>query len=70
LNLPVIAGALAGAGESLQLSRVDDVYLLVRDFGHGPAVSVYANNEDGESGHLTMDLDGNFTSVRPWNPGK
>ncbi|MDV6260554.1 DUF1707 domain-containing protein [Rhodococcoides yunnanense] len=68
LELPVVAGVIAGAGASLNLTQVDTVYLLVRDYGSGPEVSVFANNEFGESGHLTLDLDGNFTSVRPWDP--
>ncbi|WP_283164500.1 DUF1707 domain-containing protein [Rhodococcus sp. 14-2483-1-1] len=68
LNLPVIAGVTAGAGVSLNLTRVDTVYLLVRDFGGGPQVSVYASNELGENGYLTTDLDGHFTSVRPFDP--
>ncbi|MGF0310583.1 MULTISPECIES: DUF1707 SHOCT-like domain-containing protein [Nocardiaceae] len=68
LDLPVVAGVIAGAGVSLNLTRVDTVYLLVRDFGGGPQVSVYASNELGENGYLTTDLDGHFTSVRPFDP--
>lgn len=64
------AGIIAGAAESLNLSRVDDYYMSFSGTDNGPQGSFNAENTDEERGYLTFDPAGNFLSVTPFAFGE
>ncbi len=70
LNIERLAGVIAGAGQSLNLSDIDTIYLIARADDDGPDVSIHATNAQAESGFLKVDLQGNFVSVHPFDPEK
>lgn len=66
VDLTKVAGIIAGAAESLNLSRIDSFNVMFRGMDNGPEVSVTADNTDNESGSLTFDPAGNFLRVTPF----
>jgi len=69
VDMAKVAGLVAGAATSLGLSEIDTIYAIIRSTETGPEVSVHANNELGESGHLSANPDGTFRAVYPFDPG-
>ena len=65
LDIMTIASVIAGAGTSLNLSRVDMSYLIVRGDDDGPEVLIFASNDKKESGHLEVDIHGAILAVYP-----
>ncbi|WP_068278854.1 DUF1707 SHOCT-like domain-containing protein [Aldersonia kunmingensis] len=70
VDMAKVAGLVAGAATSLGLSEIDTIYAIIRSTETGPEVSVHANNELGESGHLSANPDGTFRSVYPFDPDR
>ena len=69
VDLARVAGALAGAAESLNLTRIDTLYVIFRNLDGEPEVLIHANNELGESGHTSLTPEGEFTGTYPFDPG-
>jgi hypothetical protein len=65
LDVMTIASVVAGAGTSLNLSRVDQSYLVVRAGEEEPEVLVFASNDKKENGHLALDIHGSILAVYP-----
>ncbi len=63
------AGIVAGAAQSLNLSRIDSYNIRFSGTDNGPEVSLSAENTDKESGTLSFDPDGNFVRVSPFSFG-
>lgn len=70
IDLPKIAGIVAGIGESLNLSRVDNVSIQIRGESDGPEVLISADNTDEERGSMSVDPSGNFLYVTPFRFGE
>ncbi|MFH5208774.1 DUF1707 SHOCT-like domain-containing protein [Antrihabitans spumae] len=71
MDIAWIAGIVAGAGPSLNLTDVSQIYLVIRPTDDGDSeVVMHAKNELEESGFLTADLRGHFLSVYPFDPSK
>lgn len=70
VDLQKIAGVVAGAAQSLNLSRVDDLTILIRGNSDGPEVLISADNTDEESGTMSVDPSGNFLYVTPFRFGE
>lgn len=69
LDLTKAAGIVAGAAQSLNLSRIDSYNIQFRGTDNGPEVYLSAENTDMESGTLSFDPDGNFVRVSPFSFG-
>ncbi|WP_169586668.1 DUF1707 domain-containing protein [Antrihabitans stalactiti] len=65
VDIMKVASVIAGAGTSLNLSRVDQSYLVIRAGEEEPEVLVFASNDKKESGHLALDIHGSFLAVYP-----
>lgn len=69
VDLTKVAGIIAGAAESLNISRVDSYTVRFAGSDNGPQITVSAENTDEESGTLTFDPAGNFIRVSPFEFG-
>ncbi|OLT16500.1 hypothetical protein BJF78_13785 [Pseudonocardia sp. CNS-139] len=70
IDVTAILGLFAGAPETLHVEDPTSRYILVRDTGGGPQVSIYMTNSDyGESGYLSARPDGTVISVHPYEAG-
>jgi hypothetical protein len=68
-DVDAILALVAGAGESLHVPNPTSCYMIIRDDGDGPSVSIHASNSDtGESGYLEAKPDGRIITVRPYEP--
>ncbi|WP_243636712.1 DUF1707 domain-containing protein [Rhodococcus sp. Eu-32] len=70
LDLPRIAGVVAGAADSLNLSRIDSLNIQIRGTSDGPQVLINADNTDEERGMMYVDPSGNFLYVDPFRFGE
>lgn len=70
LDLQKISGIVAGAAESLNLSRIDRLNIQIRGDHDGPEVLISADNTDQESGSMAVDPAGNFLYVTPFSFGE
>ncbi|WP_206508765.1 DUF1707 domain-containing protein [Rhodococcus sp. BGS-1C] len=70
LDLQKISGIVAGAAESLNLSRVDTINIQIRGEKDGPEVLISAANTDQERGSMSVDPSGNFLYVTPFRFGE
>lgn len=69
IDVPKLAGLIAGSRESLNLSRIDTIYVLISaDEEDGPEIQVHANNELKENGYFSVLPDGTPLSVHPFDP--
>lgn len=68
IDIAKTSGVIAGAGQSLNLTQIDTIYIVVRHSDDGPELVLHANNDRNESGYLTADLAGNFRSVTRFDP--
>ncbi|WP_230591042.1 MULTISPECIES: DUF1707 domain-containing protein [Nocardiaceae] len=69
VDLTKAAGIVAGARESLNMSRIDSYTVSFHGSDNGPQISVSADNTDQESGTLLFDPAGNFLRVTPFSFG-
>jgi hypothetical protein len=70
VDVDKILGLLAGAGQSLNVDSPKTQYLIVRDTGEGPHVSIHASDNDtGQSGYLEAKPDATIIGVHPHEPG-
>lgn len=69
VDLTKAAGIIAGARESLNMSRIDSYNVSFHGSDNGPQISVSADNTDQESGTLLFDPAGNFLRVTPFSFG-
>ncbi|WP_242640240.1 MULTISPECIES: DUF1707 SHOCT-like domain-containing protein [Nocardiaceae] len=69
IDLTTTAGIIAGASESLNMSRIDSYSVSFYGSDNGPEIYVSAENTDKESGNLAFDPAGNFLRVTPFSFG-
>ncbi|MBY4126957.1 DUF1707 domain-containing protein [Rhodococcus fascians] len=69
VDLNKAAGIIAGASESLNMSRVDSYNVTFSGSDNGPQINLSAENTDKESGNLAFDPAGNFLRVTPYSFG-
>ncbi|MGV8873377.1 MAG: DUF1707 SHOCT-like domain-containing protein [Rhodococcus sp. (in: high G+C Gram-positive bacteria)] len=69
IDLTKAAGIIAGARESLNMSRIDSYDLSFSGSDNGPQIYLTAQNTDKESGNLAFDPAGNFLRVTPYSFG-
>ncbi|OZD07139.1 hypothetical protein CH275_08190 [Rhodococcus sp. 06-235-1A] len=69
VDLTKTAGIIAGARESLNMSRIDSYSVSFHGSDNGPEIYVSAENSDKESGNLAFDPAGNFLRVMPFSFG-
>ena len=67
----VLGGLVLGAGASLNIDRIDSMYLFLRADESGPSISLYASDEGAnEDGRFDATLSGDFLRVYPFDPAK
>ncbi|WP_072805056.1 DUF1707 SHOCT-like domain-containing protein [Rhodococcoides yunnanense] len=67
IDLQKVGGIVAGAPTSLNVDPVETLYLSIDADENGTSISMYASNDDQESGYLTFDADGEFLSASPFS---
>lgn len=69
IDLTKVAGIIAGAPESLDMSRIDSYNVSFSGSDNGPQINLSAENTDQERGNLVFDPAGNFLRVTPFSFG-